>query len=86
MATTTFSGRQAVVAVDMDSGVAYTDAETEVDVFTDNGTPGSWTEYLDDGSDFTILGANPLETPGEAWETIPVWGVVLDGVKHPLSE
>ncbi|MEZ6011924.1 MAG: amidohydrolase family protein [Hyphomonas sp.] len=37
-------------------------------------------------ADFTILGANPLETPGADWETIPVWGVVLDGVKHPLAE
>jgi len=37
-------------------------------------------------ADFTILGANPLETPGEAWEAIPVWGVVLDGVKRPLAE
>jgi hypothetical protein len=37
-------------------------------------------------ADLTILSANPLETPGAEWETIPVWGVVLDGVKHPLVE
>ncbi|MHA1286256.1 MAG: hypothetical protein ACTSPB_02510 [Candidatus Thorarchaeota archaeon] len=34
-----------------------TDDETDVDVFTDDGTPGSWTEYEDDGSDFEIVGA-----------------------------
>jgi hypothetical protein len=34
-----------------------TDAETEVDVFTNDGTLGSWSEYLDDGSDFEITGA-----------------------------
>ena len=37
-------------------------------------------------ADLTILSTNPLETPGADWETIPVWGVVLDGVKHPLVE
>lgn len=37
-------------------------------------------------ADFTILGANPLETAGAEWEAIPVWGVVLDGVKRPLAE
>ena len=36
-------------------------------------------------ADFTILGADPLETPAEAWETIPVWGVVLGGEKRPLD-
>jgi len=39
-----------------DAGVT-TDTETEVDVFTDEGTPGSFTEYADDGSDFEITGA-----------------------------
>lgn len=39
-----------------DAGVT-TDTETEVDVFTDDLTPGSWTEYADDGSDFEIVGA-----------------------------
>lgn len=34
-------------------------------------------------ADFTILSANPLTTPGEDWDKIGVWGVVLDGVKHP---
>jgi predicted amidohydrolase YtcJ len=34
-------------------------------------------------ADFTIVDANPLATPGEAWDDIGVWGVVLDGVKRP---
>lgn len=34
-----------------------TDVETDVDVFTDDKVPGTWTEYLDEGSDFTITGA-----------------------------
>ena len=37
-------------------------------------------------ADFTILGANPLVTNGKDWDSIPVWGVVLDGVKRPLAE
>ncbi len=36
-------------------------------------------------ADFTILDANPLETPADAWADIGVWGVVLDGEKHPLE-
>ena len=40
-----------------DSSGTTTDTETEVDVFTDDTTVGSWTEYADDGSDFTITGA-----------------------------
>jgi hypothetical protein len=36
-------------------------------------------------ADFTILDSNPLETPGEAWGEIGVWGVVLDGEKRPVS-
>lgn len=36
-------------------------------------------------ADFTILDANPLETPGDAWGEIGVWGVVLDGEKRPLE-
>jgi hypothetical protein len=39
-----------------------TDDETEVDVYTDDGVPGSWSEYLDDGSDFTIVGATGAVT------------------------
>jgi len=39
-----------------DVGVT-TDAETEVDVFTNDLTPGSWSEYADDGSAFLITGA-----------------------------
>ena len=35
-------------------------------------------------ADFTILDANPLETPGEAWSDIGIWGVVLDGEPRPL--
>lgn len=30
-------------------------------------------------ADFTVLGANPMEIPGESWAAIPVWGVVLGG-------
>jgi len=36
-------------------------------------------------ADFTILDGNPLETPGEGWGEIGVWGVVLDGEKRPLA-
>lgn len=36
-------------------------------------------------ADFTILETNPLETPGEGWGDIGVWGVVLDGEKRPLT-
>ena len=35
-------------------------------------------------ADFTILDANPLTQPGEAWPEIDVWGVVIDGKKRPL--
>lgn len=37
-------------------------------------------------ADFTILDANPLQTPGEAWGDIGVWGVVLDGEKRPVAK
>ena len=36
-------------------------------------------------ADFTILSANPLTEPGEAWPDIQVWGVVIDGEKRPLD-
>ena len=36
-------------------------------------------------ADFTILDANPLELPGEAWPDISVWGVVIDGELRPLT-
>lgn len=36
-------------------------------------------------ADFTILESNPLETPGEGWGDIAIWGVVLDGEKRPLT-
>lgn len=36
-------------------------------------------------ADFTILFANPLDTPGDAWPDIAVWGVVLEGEKRGLS-
>ncbi len=36
-------------------------------------------------ADFTVLDANPLETPGEAWPEIEVWGVVIEGEKRPLA-
>ena len=37
-------------------------------------------------ADFTVLDANPFETPGEAWGAIGIWGVVLGGDKRPLIE
>jgi len=37
-------------------------------------------------ADFTVLEANPLETDPEAWATIGVWGVLLDGVVRPRHE
>jgi hypothetical protein len=56
-----------------------TDAETEVDVFTDDLTPGSWSEYLDDGTDFEITGATGAvlikaaeNQPGNAGERISI--------------
>lgn len=36
-------------------------------------------------ADFTILDANPLSTPAEAWPDIGIWGVVIDGEKRPLA-
>ena len=39
-----------------DSAGDDTDVETDVDCFTDDGVPGTWTEYVDDGTDFTIDG------------------------------
>ncbi|MEM7460417.1 MAG: amidohydrolase [Pseudomonadota bacterium] len=35
-------------------------------------------------ADFTILDANPLETPATDWPDIAVWGVVIGGEKRPL--
>ncbi|RED16854.1 amidohydrolase [Parasphingopyxis lamellibrachiae] len=35
-------------------------------------------------ADFTVLNANPLETPGENWGEIGIWGVVLAGEPRPL--
>jgi predicted amidohydrolase YtcJ len=37
-------------------------------------------------ADFTILAANPITTKAEDWPDIPIWGVMLDGQKHPLNE
>ena len=37
-------------------------------------------------ADFTVLDRNPLTTPAEGWPDIGIWGVVLDGQKHPLEE
>lgn len=36
-------------------------------------------------ADFTILGANPLETPGAEWADIPVWGTMLGGQLQPVE-
>jgi len=33
-------------------------------------------------ANFTILGANPMDLPGESWGAIPIEGVMLDGEKH----
>lgn len=33
-------------------------------------------------ANFTILGANPMDLPGESWGAIPVEGVMLDGEMH----
>jgi predicted amidohydrolase YtcJ len=30
-------------------------------------------------ANFTILGANPMDLPGESWGAIPIQGVMLDG-------
>ena len=37
-------------------------------------------------ADFTILGANPLDLPGESWGAIPIQGVMVKGVSYPVSE
>lgn len=37
-------------------------------------------------ADFTILDANPMETPAEGWGEIAVWGVVIGGNKRPLLD
>jgi predicted amidohydrolase YtcJ len=37
-------------------------------------------------ADFTVLDQNPLDTPAQDWDDIPVWGVVLDGHIHPIEE
>lgn len=36
-------------------------------------------------ADFTVLDANPLTTPADKWPSLGIWGVVLEGEKHPLS-
>lgn len=33
-------------------------------------------------ANFTILGANPMDLPGESWGAIPIKGVMLDGKMH----
>ena len=33
-------------------------------------------------ANFTILGANPMNLPGESWGAIPIQGVMLDGKMH----
>ena len=33
-------------------------------------------------ANFTILGANPMDLPGESWGAIPIKGVMLDGKKY----
>ena len=49
--------KQITVSPEFSVAPSVTDAfiiEPSVDVFTDDGTPGSWTEYLEDGTDYTI--------------------------------
>lgn len=36
-------------------------------------------------ADFTVLAQNPLTTKAEEWPEIKIWGVVLDGVKKPIT-
>lgn len=35
-------------------------------------------------ANFTILGTNPMELPGESWGAIPIQGVMIDGVAHAI--
>jgi len=35
-------------------------------------------------ANFTILGANPMELPGESWGAIPIQGVMIDGVTNTI--
>lgn len=37
-------------------------------------------------ADFTILAQNPLELTGDKWPDIDIWGVVLGGELHPLTD
>jgi len=37
-------------------------------------------------ADLTILGANPMELPGESWGSIPIQGVMVKGVHHSINE
>lgn len=37
-------------------------------------------------ANFTILGANPMNMPGESWGAIPIKGVMIDGVMHNRSD
>ena len=37
-------------------------------------------------ADFTVLAQNPLTTAAKDWPDIRIWGVVLDGQKHPLKQ
>lgn len=49
--------KQITVSPAFSEAPSVTDAfiiEPSVDVFTDDGTPGSWTEYLEDGTDYII--------------------------------
>jgi len=37
-------------------------------------------------ADFTIVGANPMELPGESWGAIPIQGVMVKGISYPVDE
>lgn len=37
-------------------------------------------------ANFTVLGVNPLDLPGESWGAIPIKGVMIDGKMHNLPQ
>jgi len=35
-------------------------------------------------ANFTVLGTNPMELPGESWGAIPIQGVMINGVTYAI--